>query len=118
MQRERVCAVPGVSYLQYEKKVVQCEERVYRMRGARFAVGGQSAWCEEKVCIIRYVTFAVQGEKCAVHGGSHLQYKQKVVQCEERVCSIRTATSAVGGEGVWCEEKVCSISIAHLWYKE
>ena len=116
--KDRECAVPGVSYLQYEKKVVQCEERVYRMRRATFAVGGQGAWCEEKVCIIRYITFAVQEEKCAVHRGSHLQYKQNVVQCEERVCSIRTSTSAVGGEGVWCEEKVCSISIAHLWYKE
>ena len=75
-------------------------------------------WCEEKVCTVRDVTFAEQGEKCAVHRGSHLQYKQKVVQCEERVYSIRTATSAVGGEGVLCEEKVCSISMAHLWYKE
>ena len=83
------------------------------MRRATFSVGGQGVWCEEKVCIIRDVTFAVQGEKCAVHRGSHLQYKQKVVQCEETVYSIRTATSAVGGEGVWCEEKVCSISMAH-----
>ena len=97
---------------------MQCEERVYRMRRATFSVRGQGVWCEEKVCIIRDVTFAVQGEKCAVHRGSHLQYKQKVVLCEETVYSIRTATSAVGGEGVWCEEKVCSISMAHLWYKE
>ena len=64
---------------------MQCEERVYRMRRATFAVGGKGAWCEQKVCIIRYVTFVVQGEKCAVHRGSHLQYKQKVVQCEESV---------------------------------
>ena len=115
---ERECAVSGVSHLQYEKKVVQCEERVYRMRRATFAVGGQGVWCEEKVCIIRDVTSAVQGEKCAVCRGSDLQYKQKVVQCEEKVYSIRTATSAIGGEGVWCGEKVCSISVAHLWYKE
>ena len=63
----------------------------------------------EKVCSIRKVTSAVQGEKCAVPGGLHLQYNQKVVQCEETMCNIRRATSAMGEENVWCEQKVCSI---------
>ena len=67
---------------------MQCEERVYRMRRATFSVGGQGVWCEEKVCIIKDVTFAVQGEKRAVHRGSHLQYKQKVVQCVRRECTV------------------------------
>ena len=41
-----------------------------------------------------------QERKCAVAGGSHLQYNKKAVQCEEKVYSIRKATSAVGRQGV------------------
>ena len=66
-------------------------------------------WCEEKFCSIKNVTSAVSGEKFAAPGGSHLQYKKKVVQCEERVYSIRRATSAVGRQGVQFVEKVYSI---------
>ena len=47
--------------------------------------------------------------KCAVPGGSHWQYEEKVVQCDERVYSIRRVTSAEGGQGMWCEKKVCII---------
>ena len=48
--------------------------------------------------------------KCAIQGGSHLQYKKNFVQCERRMYSIRMTTSAAGGEGVWFEYKVCSIT--------
>ena len=44
-----------------------------------------------------------------VHGGSPLQYHQKVVYCEVKTYSIRRVASAVGGQGVWCEERICSI---------
>ena len=41
-----------------------------------------------------------QERKCAVAGGSDLQYNKKAVHCEEKVYSIRKATSAVGRQGV------------------
>ena len=46
---ERRCAVPGGLHLQYEEKVVQRGESVYRVRGATPAVGEQGVWCEDKV---------------------------------------------------------------------
>ena len=61
--KERMCAVPGESYLQYEEKVMQCEERVYSTRIATSDVGGQGVWCEEKLYSIKNVTPAVLGEK-------------------------------------------------------
>ena len=50
---QRKCAVPGGSYLQCEEKDVQCEERVYSIRRASSAVGGQDVWSEEKIRIIK-----------------------------------------------------------------
>ena len=47
--------------MQYEKKVVQCEERVYSIRRVTSAVAGQGMWCEKKVCGIKNITPAVQG---------------------------------------------------------
>ena len=61
--KERMCAVPGESHLQYEEKVMQYEERVYSTRIATFDVGGQGLWCEEKLYSIKSVTPAVLGEK-------------------------------------------------------
>ena len=106
-----------------KQKAVQFEEKVYSIRRAKSALGRQCVWCEEKVWSIKNVTSLQYEERnCAVPGGSHLQYEEKVVQCgechihctrrklwkcEERVYSIRRATSAVGGQGVWCEEKAC-----------
>ena len=58
-----MCAVPGESYLQYEEKVIQCEERVYSTRIATSDVGGQGVWCEEKFYSINNVIPAVLGEK-------------------------------------------------------
>ena len=49
----------GVSHLLYKEKVVKCEERVYSIRKATSAVGGQGVWCEEKACNKRIVTSAV-----------------------------------------------------------
>ena len=54
---------------------MQCEESVYRVKGATPAVREQGVWCEDKVCSVRNATSAVPG-------GSHLQY-EKVAQCEE-----------------------------------
>ena len=78
MSQLRRCAVPGRSHLQCEEKVVQCDESMYRVRGATPAVREQSVWCEDKVCSIRNVTSAVLGEK---------------------VCSTRRVASAVREEG-------------------
>ena len=50
-------------HLQYEKKVVQCEDKVDSIRRATSAVGGQGVWCEQKLCSIRNVTASVRGEK-------------------------------------------------------
>ena len=61
--KERMCAVPGESHLQYEEKVMQYEERVYSTRIATSDVGEQCAWCEEKLYSIKNVTPAVLGEK-------------------------------------------------------
>ena len=44
--------------------------------------------------------YRYEERKCAVLGGSHLHYEEKVVQCEERVHNIRRTTSAVGGQGM------------------
>ena len=56
----------GVSHLLHKEKVMKCEERVYSIRRATSAVGGQGVWCEEKP---------------AIKGLSHLQY-------EERSCAV------------------------------
>ena len=66
--------VPAGSHLQYGENFVQCEERVYSVRTAAYAVGGEGIWFEEKVGSIRNVTSAVQ---------------------EEKVCSTKTVASAV-----------------------
>ena len=67
--------VPAGSHLQYGENFVQCEEGVYSVRMATYAVGGEGVcWFEEKVGSIRNVTSAVQEEKCAVPRLSHLQY--------------------------------------------
>ena len=58
---ERKRAVPGESHLQYE---VQCELRVYSVRWATPAVGGQSVLCEEKVFSIRNVQYQ-EGRICS-----------------------------------------------------
>ena len=54
--------VPAGSHLQYGENFVQCEERVYSVRTAAYAVG-QGVWCEEKICCIRNVTSEVRVEK-------------------------------------------------------
>ena len=94
---ERKCAIPSLLHLQYKQRVVQCEEKVYSTRIAPFAIGEKGVWCEEKVCSARMVASAVRGEKCAAPEGSHLQYKEKIVQCERKctvsegyICSRRT----------------------------
>ena len=57
------CTVPRGLHLQYNQKVVQCEERMCSIRRATSAMGEESAWCEQKVCSIRNVTSAVRVEK-------------------------------------------------------
>ena len=61
--KERMCAVPGESHLQYKEKVMQYEERVYSTRIATFDVGGQGVWCEKKLYSIKNVTPAVLRKK-------------------------------------------------------
>ena len=60
---QRKCVVPAGSHLQYGENFVQCEERIYSVRTATYAVGGEGVWFEEKVSSIRNVTSAVQEEK-------------------------------------------------------
>ena len=55
--------VPAEWYLQYGENFVQCEERVYSVRTATYAVGGEGVWFDEKVGSIRNVTSAIQEEK-------------------------------------------------------
>ena len=57
------CAVPGRLHLQYNQKVVQCEERMCSIRRATSAIGEESVWCEQKVCSIGNVTSEVRVEK-------------------------------------------------------
>ena len=65
------------------------EERVYSSRRATSVAVKQGLGCEEKVCSIRNVTYAEE-RNCAVPGGLHLQYEEKVVQCGEcRIYCIR-----------------------------
>ena len=66
--------VPAGSHLQYGENFVRCEERMYSVRTATYAVGGQGVWFEEKVGSIRNLTSAVQ---------------------EEKVCSTKIVASAV-----------------------
>ena len=66
--------VPAGSHLQYGENFVQCEERVYSVRMATYAIGGEGVWFEEKVGSIRNVTSAIQ---------------------EKKVCSAKIVASAV-----------------------
>ena len=108
--KERMCAVPGESYLQYEEKVIQYEERVYSTRIATSDVGGQGVWCEEKLYSMKNVIPAVLGEKvCSTRKVATTLRGEGCAMRGERVYSISKVTSAVGGRGVCCEEKVYSI---------
>ena len=58
---------------------MQCEERVYSIRRASSAVGGQNVWSEEKVHIIKNVTLAVR-----------VQYQEsRICSMRKRLCSVR-----------------------------
>ena len=67
------------------------------IRRATSVIESSCVLWEEKLCNVRKSHLWYEERKCVVHGGSHLQYDQKVVQCEESVqyqkgciCSRRT----------------------------
>ena len=57
VQAEKVCSIWKCCIC--KENIVQCEEKLYRIRRAISALGGKCVWCEEKVWSIRSVTSAV-----------------------------------------------------------
>ena len=59
------------AHLQYEKKVVQCEEKVHSIRRATSAVAGQGMWCEKKVYGIKNIAPAYK-DRNVQHREGHI----------------------------------------------